>query len=105
MEADLGCRLFERDRRSVRLTAAGQRFQAYARQALTEWQRLSGELRLDPSELRGEISVYFGLCLPRTPTILRNGTPRTGIRNALADNLTTAVQMPEEYAAQAVAGR
>lgn len=58
METDLGRRLFERDRRSVRLTAAGLRFQAYARQAVTEWRRVSGELRLDPSELRGEISVY-----------------------------------------------
>jgi LysR family positive regulator for ilvC len=58
MEAELGQRLFERDRRSVRLTPAGQRFQQYAREAVTEWQRVTGELRQDPAALRGEISVY-----------------------------------------------
>ena len=58
MEAELGQRLFERDRRSVRLTAAGRRFQEYARQAVSEWQRVSDELRQDPTRLTGDISVY-----------------------------------------------
>ena len=31
MESELGCRLFERDQRSVRLSAAGHRFENYAR--------------------------------------------------------------------------
>ena len=58
MESELGRQLFERDRRQVRLTEAGLRFQAYARQTVDEWQRMTGELRLDLDALRGELSVY-----------------------------------------------
>ncbi len=58
MEAELGRQLFERDRRQVRLTEAGLRFQAYARRTVDEWQRMTGELRLDLDALRGEVSVY-----------------------------------------------
>ncbi len=58
MEAELGRQLFERDRRQVRLTEAGERFQAYARQTVDEWQRMTGDLRLDLDALRGEVSVY-----------------------------------------------
>jgi LysR family positive regulator for ilvC len=58
MEAEVGRRLFERDRRSVRLTPAGQRFQVYARQAIADWQRVTGELHQDQGALRGEVSVY-----------------------------------------------
>lgn len=58
MESEVGQRLFERDRRSVRLTAAGQRFRDYAREAIGEWQRVASDLRQDDADLRGEISVY-----------------------------------------------
>src|SRR5690606_10977224 len=37
MEEELGQRLLERDNRSVRLTATGEAFLRYARQALAQW--------------------------------------------------------------------
>ncbi len=58
MEAEVGQRLFERDKRSVSLTRAGEHFRAYARRTLEDWQQLSAELRVDPDNLRGEVSVY-----------------------------------------------
>ncbi|MEP5764574.1 MAG: HTH-type transcriptional activator IlvY [Halieaceae bacterium] len=58
IEAEVGQRLFERDKRSVRITRAGERFREYADHSLAEWQRLAGDLRLDAQDLRGEVSVY-----------------------------------------------
>ena len=58
MEEDSGQRLFERDRRSVRLTRAGERFRAFAEQTVTDWQQLQADLRVDPGNLRGQVSIY-----------------------------------------------
>lgn len=58
IEGEVGQRLFERDRRSVRLTRAGQRFRHYAQESLGDWQRLLGDLNPDQDNLRGEINIY-----------------------------------------------
>lgn len=58
LEEEVGVPLFERDNRSVRLSAAGRLFLDYARQTVAEWQRLQERLNPDPSRLAGEISLY-----------------------------------------------
>jgi LysR family positive regulator for ilvC len=58
MESELDQRLFERDKRSVRLTRAGERFLVYATRTVDEWQQLQGELRVDRDALSGEVSLY-----------------------------------------------
>ncbi len=58
IEEEVGQRLFERDKRSVRLTAAGERFLDYARRSLEDWQQLTAGLSQDPARLRGEVSIY-----------------------------------------------
>ena len=58
MEDEVGQRLLERDRRTVRLTRAGERYRVYARATLTDWQRLLGELHPDTADLRGEVRIY-----------------------------------------------
>jgi LysR family positive regulator for ilvC len=58
LEEEVGQRLLERDKRSVRLTDAGDQFRRYARQTLGDWQRFSAQLRPDRDNLRGEVSVY-----------------------------------------------
>ena len=45
LERETGSVLLERDRRSVRLTAAGGRFAEHARETLERWQRLQRDLR------------------------------------------------------------
>jgi LysR family positive regulator for ilvC len=58
IEETVGQRLLERDKRSVRLTRAGEHFLEYAQRAVDDWRRVAGELRLDRGHLEGEVSVY-----------------------------------------------
>jgi len=58
LEEELGCELFIRDNRSVRLTADGELFQSYARDALDQWDAIRQQLMQRSGTLRGEISVY-----------------------------------------------
>ncbi|MCV6591169.1 MAG: HTH-type transcriptional activator IlvY [Marinobacterium sp.] len=58
LEEGLGCELFTRDNRSVRLTADGELFQSYARDALDQWDAIRQQLMQRSGILRGEISVY-----------------------------------------------
>ena len=57
LEDELGQRLLERDKRSVRLTREGRAFREYARQAVAEWQQVKRQLGRD-QELAGEVSLY-----------------------------------------------
>jgi LysR family positive regulator for ilvC len=58
LESECGQRLFERDKRSVRLTPAGERFREYAEGAVSDWQQLRAALHVDPGHLRGQVSIY-----------------------------------------------
>jgi len=58
LEDDLGVQLFSRDKRSVRLTAAGERFQQFARQYLQDWHQLQQDLSGAPDALIGEIRLF-----------------------------------------------
>ncbi|MGI9282720.1 MAG: HTH-type transcriptional activator IlvY [Endozoicomonas sp.] len=58
LEDKLGVSLFERDNRSVSLTAEGIKFEKYAREALVQWSAIRNELIAESKELKGEISVY-----------------------------------------------
>ncbi|MEM6582632.1 MAG: HTH-type transcriptional activator IlvY [Pseudomonadota bacterium] len=57
LEDELSQQLLERDNRQVRLTKAGREFREYARNALSEWQRLQSKLGTDKN-LVGEVSLY-----------------------------------------------
>ncbi|WP_028299665.1 HTH-type transcriptional activator IlvY [Oceanospirillum beijerinckii] len=58
LEDTLGVALFERDNRTVTLTREGERFQTYARDALSQWDMIRHTLLEDASQLHGEISMY-----------------------------------------------
>lgn len=57
VEDEAGQALFHRNRREVSLTAAGRRFQLYARTALKEWKAIQEELSGE-QEFRGSLSIY-----------------------------------------------
>lgn len=58
LEDELGVMLFNRDNRSVALTAAGQKFLKYARDASSQWDLICNELSDGSTQLNGKISVY-----------------------------------------------
>lgn len=57
VEEEVGQPLFYRDRREVSLTAAGRKFQSYARAALADWENIREELSGD-QVLGGTLSLY-----------------------------------------------
>ena len=72
LESELGCQLFHRDRRSVRLTQAGLLFREYAEETIRRWSELQNRLTSDTA-LRGELSVYCSVTaiLSILPVIFR----------------------------------
>jgi len=58
LEDELGVLLFERNNRSVSLTAAGRLFLDYARDAMGEWDAIRNALMTEAEELRGEVSMF-----------------------------------------------
>lgn len=57
LEASVGQSLLERDRRSMRLTAAGVTLKTYAEQAVGDWDRVRRQLAED-RDLAGEVSLF-----------------------------------------------
>ena len=57
LEESVSQTLLERDRRSMRLTAAGVTLKAYAEQAVGDWERVRRQLA-DDRELVGQVSVF-----------------------------------------------
>lgn len=58
LEDELGVALFERDNRSVALTAKGRQFEQYARDALSRWNAIQQQLTATSGPLQGELSLY-----------------------------------------------
>jgi LysR family transcriptional regulator, positive regulator for ilvC len=58
LEEQAGWPLFERDRRTVRLTPAGARFAEHARDTLERWERLQRELGGKTGALSGTIAIF-----------------------------------------------
>lgn len=58
MEQEVGQRLLDRDKRSVRLTGAGQSLLLYAHQELQQWRAFVESLQPHYQLLHGEISLY-----------------------------------------------
>ena len=100
LEDELGVSLFERDNRSVVLSAKGQQFEIYARKALADWHNIRQELADTGNPLRGELSIYCSVTAsqsvlydllnrfrPDYPGIdikLHTGDPEHAISRALA---------------------
>ncbi|WP_257283619.1 HTH-type transcriptional activator IlvY [Endozoicomonas sp. SESOKO1] len=107
LEDQLGVTLFERDNRSVSLTAKGKRFQAYAREALSQWDIIHNELVADAGELHGSLSMYCSVTAsysflyeilsqfrPRYPGIeikLHTGDPEPAIQRVLTEQEDLAI--------------
>jgi LysR family positive regulator for ilvC len=72
LERQAGWPLFERDRRSVRLTPAGSRFAEHARDTLERWERLRHDLAGRRDTLSGTIAIFASVtaCQSFLPELL-----------------------------------
>ncbi|WP_111415355.1 HTH-type transcriptional activator IlvY [Billgrantia lactosivorans] len=107
LEETLETPLFVRDNRHVSLTRQGQAFQAYAREALAQWELLRHTLSNHAEELAGEISIYcsvtasysflydllsdFRLRHPRIELKLHTGDPAEAMNRVLAGEEDMAI--------------
>lgn len=107
LEDQLGVALFERDNRSVALTAAGETFLIYARDALTQWDVIRQDLMQQAGELRGEISIFCSVTAsysflydllsrfrrdhPRIEIKLHTGDPDLAVQRVLAGEEDMAI--------------
>ncbi|MBY4675622.1 HTH-type transcriptional activator IlvY [Marinobacterium arenosum] len=116
LEETLGVALFERDNRTVTLTREGEKFQAYARDAVDGWEAIRNELMAGTGELHGEISMYcsvtasysflyemlsqFRSLYPRIEIKLHTGDPEHAIARIQAgqEDISIAAR-PEQLAA------
>jgi LysR family positive regulator for ilvC len=85
LEQETGWPLFERDRRSVRLTAEGARFAEHARDTLERWTRLERELAGRGDKLTGSIAIFASVTacqsfLPELLSAFRQRHPEIHIR-------------------------
>lgn len=58
LEVELNVSLFDRDNRTVQLTAEGLKFERYARTAVQQWDQIRYELTDPAEQLHGEISLW-----------------------------------------------
>ena len=107
LEQQLGTELFFRDKRSVKLTVAGQRFQLFVRTWLDEWHQLQLDLQLASAELTGEIRLFctvtasyshlpaildrFRLMCPRAEITLTTGDAASAIEKVRLDDVDIAL--------------
>lgn len=95
LEEEVGFKLFERDRRSVKLTRQGQLFQTYAAETLQSWQALEQRLSRSAERLSGSIAIFASVtaCQTFLPPLL------SAFRNAYPD---VQIQLETGYAANAL---
>ena len=95
LEREAGWPLFERDRRTVRLTAAGARLAEHARETLEGWDRLRRDLHGRADALEGSIAIFASVtaCQTFLPEVL------SGFRQRYPE---IHIQLETGYAADAL---
>jgi LysR family transcriptional regulator, positive regulator for ilvC len=90
LEDEVGCKLFERDNRSVALTHAGKEFKLFAQHTLSQWLSLKGKVDPMQAKLHGQLSLYCSVTaayshLPKLLDRFRSIHPNVDIKLATGD--------------------
>ncbi len=90
IENELGQQLFERDRRDVRLTQAGENFLTFAINTLEQYDQFKRSISTQASELQGELSLYCSVTasysfLSELLSVFREQYPHVDIRLRTGD--------------------
>jgi len=116
LEEELNVTLFERNKRSVQLTVAGERVQRFAKLWLEEWHQLHLDLQLASAELSGTLRIFctvtasyshlpalldkFRLQCPKAEIQLSTGDASAAIERIRADEADVAIAAhPEQLPA------
>ncbi|HET8711721.1 MAG TPA: HTH-type transcriptional activator IlvY [Spongiibacteraceae bacterium] len=110
MEDEVGRRLLERDKRSVRLTSAGAALLQYAQQQLAQWRGFVDSLQPRYQQLHGEISLYCSVTaayslLARLLSTFRSRYPAIELKlhtGDQADSIDRALSGEEDLAIAAL---
>lgn len=113
LEQELNTSLFERDKRTVRLTAAGERVQRFVRLWLDEWHQLQLDLQLTSAELSGTLRIFctvtasyshlpalldkFRLQCPKAEIQLTTGDASAALERIRADEADVAIAAYPEH--------
>lgn len=113
LEQELNTSLFFRDKRSVRLTAAGERVQRFVRLWLDEWHQLQLDLQLTSAQLSGTLRIFctvtasyshlpalldkFRLQCPKAEIQLTTGDAAAAIERIKADEADVAIAAYPEH--------
>ncbi|MFP4210763.1 MAG: HTH-type transcriptional activator IlvY [Alkalispirochaeta sp.] len=110
VEEELGCRLFQRDKRFVALTPAGQSFVDYARDALDRHAEIQRSLTEQEPVVRGEVSLFCSVTAVQSllnailPTF-RTRYPHVGIHIHTGDSADAVERVLDGTADISVAAR
>lgn len=66
LEEEVGCPLFERNRRYVELTNAGLQLVEFARRTLNDWQQLAARLSPQTTQLTGKLPIFCSVTASQT---------------------------------------
>ena len=102
LEEELGIELFDRDNRSVSITANGKIFEQYARDAVLRFNTMQHQLKQSSGPIKGELSLYCSVTAshsilfdllerfrPNYPQVeikLQTGAPEESINRVVAGN-------------------
>ncbi|TVO81884.1 HTH-type transcriptional activator IlvY [Shewanella algae] len=108
LEDEVGCKLLERDNRSVTLTHAGEAFRRFASQTLTQWQELRRELDPQQKLLRGTLQLYCSVTaayshLPALLDKFRRQQPLVDIKLTTGDAADAVQEIQQQRADIAIA--
>lgn len=100
MEEELGQPLLLRDQRSVRLTAAGERFRKFARSQMEQWEQLKNDLVAQNASPTGELHIACTVTachsiLPRLLSLSRTRHPGLTLRLITQDATRSLAQLEE----------
>jgi LysR family positive regulator for ilvC len=103
MEDELGHQLFERDKRSVQLTHAGELFRDYSKDVIQKFREVNLQLDQQSGDVTGDISLYCSVTASYTllPEILgkfRNKYPQVHVVLQTGDAASAVQRLVEDEA-------
>lgn len=110
LEQTVGTPLFERDKRHVKLTKAGETFEQFAQLQLQQWQQLQHQLSTEQQQLTGQLTLYCSVTaayshLPSLLDRFRTQYPKVEIILTTGDAANAVASVQQQQQAIAIAAK